>query len=396
MKKQMKNIAKKVSIIITVFMVSMTSFPAGYSYGIAAADAAKQVAEFAKAFADEGATKGNTFSGASITYGKNVTGIRAANNDNIFVYTQDQRSNGGEYFFGRTTNPVSGYYSSDSVGGISFKNKLGYDCSAFVSWVWDYTIGTKFNYTTTHSMESVGKQFGFENVGTVQGTDPIGLEPGDILNESSSHVVLYVGNNEIVHSSPGQLYHWNREEASYYCNGYTVLRLKKDVDSINTSLTWPDGSTLGVGGGSTGGEYTLEDDQDVDDGEFEYYGLPADGKYQGNTNIGKWLIDFIKQIMDYLIGIMIMETKMVIVGWAALIEMWISSLLDEITGDDTEGMWSPTKLNNDSSRSVTIENIVLNKIPIFDVNIFDFDIDTTVTGTGRPKNEQTVEGEAET
>ena len=387
MNKGIKNIAKKVSIIVTVFMVSITSFPAGYSYGVSATEAAKQVADFAKAFVDEGVTKGNTFSDASISYSKSVTGKRAANNDNIFVYTQSDRTNGGNYFFGKKKVPSSGTYYSGSVGNITYKSKLGYDCSAFVSWIWDYTTGTEFNYTTTHSWETTGKKYGFENVGTVSGSDYSNLEPGDVLNDASSHIVLYVGNNEIVHSSPGQLYHWNRETDNYTCSGYTILRLKKDVDEINTSLTWPDGSTLGVAS-SGSGEYTLEDDQDVDDGKFEYYGLPAEGKYQGNTNIGKWLIDFVKQIMDYLIGIMILQTKSVIVGWTALIEMWLSSVLDTITGDDTEGWWSPTKLNVDSSRSVTVENIVLNKVPIFDINLFNFDIDTTVTGTGRPKNQE--------
>jgi hypothetical protein len=38
---------------------------------------------------------------------------------------------------------------------------------------------------------------------------------------------------------------------------------------------------------------------------------------------------------------------------------------------------------NDSSQNVTVEAIVYNNVPLFNVDFFDFEVDTSKTGTGR-------------
>lgn len=126
---------------------------------------------------------------------------------------------------------------------------------------------------------------------------------------------------------------------------------------------------------------------DLKDGEF-YYAGTTKGTYTVKEGIFSWLLDNIGQIADWLLGIMTMGFRMVFVGWTALIEKLLTWALEttvgvNVEGEEVEGM-SSTNLSSitDSSNNVTVQAIVYNQVPAFDINFFNNEYDKTVSGTG--------------
>mgnify|MGYP003294105424 CR=1 FL=1 len=137
---------------------------------------------------------------------------------------------------------------------------------------------------------------------------------------------------------------------------------------------------------------------DLKEGEF-YYSGTTDGKYTVSDNIFAWLLDGLKDIADWLLGIMTLGVRMVFIGWTALIEKILTWALESSTGIAANGALvessadfkdfgflslDPTDFTslNDSSRNVTVEAIVYNRVAALDINIFDLTYDKTISGTG--------------
>ena len=135
------------------------------------------------------------------------------------------------------------------------------------------------------------------------------------------------------------------------------------------------------------------------DGEFYYAGTQK-GTYVVTEGIWAWLLSHLGDIVDWILGFITMGFRMSIVGWTTIFE-WLltrtlessvgatyttqalsstSVILDSVTAGDTS---VASSYANDSSSNVTVEAIVYNKVPIFNINFFDFSWDDTVTGTGR-------------
>lgn len=129
---------------------------------------------------------------------------------------------------------------------------------------------------------------------------------------------------------------------------------------------------------------------DLKDGEF-YYAGTTKGSYTVKEGIFSWLLDNIGQIADWLIGIMTMGFRMVFVGWTALIEKLLTWGLETTVGINVEGEnvdgLSSTDLTSitDSSNNLTVQAIVYNRVPAFDINFFEStdEYDKTVSGTGK-------------
>lgn len=123
----------------------------------------------------------------------------------------------------------------------------------------------------------------------------------------------------------------------------------------------------------------------LEDGEF-YYAGTTKGTYTASEGIFSWLLDNLSQIADWLVGIMTMGPRMVFVGWTALIERILTWTLETTTGVNMngDGVDSATDLSSitDSSSNITVQAIVYNQVPAFDINFFDFEYDPTVSGTG--------------
>ena len=121
------------------------------------------------------------------------------------------------------------------------------------------------------------------------------------------------------------------------------------------------------------------------EGEF-YYSGTTKGTYKASTSIFSWLLANIGDIADWLIGIMTMGFRMVFVGWTALIEKILTWTLEGTTGVNTDGEnVSSTDLSSvsDSSNNITVQAIVYNQVPAFDINFFSLEYDKSYSGTGK-------------
>ena len=172
------------------------------------------------------------------------------------------------------------------------------------------------------------------------------------------------------------------------------------------------------------GEAEEEDLNIYDKNGFIYTGVPTISGYKNSPPFGKWIIKMLGEILDYLIGIMTFGVRVVIVGWTAIIErVFMDGIVNAVTGvtdervdewkdnpdaeqeeeqEDPNATTAPESniepigtegekgyvsegvqrvgeiggkidLNTTSEADVTVENIVYNKIPILDVNFFNFE-----------------------
>jgi len=241
------------------------------------------------------------------------------------------------------------------------------------------------------------------------------IEPGDIVI-SESHTEMYIGDNQNANfgNSPhaGKIANGPRLGSSFV----KAYRPKFDVN--------PTGS-IPVD------EIEDEDLSIYDDNGFIYKGVASIESYESSSTLLGWIIDLLSQIVDYLIGILTLGIRIVIVGWTAIIErFFIDGIVNAITGvtnkrdegwvqnpnevDDDEAIDNQVKedekteeeqkeepqdigskdnpqeyistgmqavsdiggnvqLKTSSKANVTIENIVYNKVPILDINFFDFE-----------------------
>lgn len=124
----------------------------------------------------------------------------------------------------------------------------------------------------------------------------------------------------------------------------------------------------------------------MEDGEF-YYSGTTKGAYVVSEGVFSWLLSKIGDIADFLLGIMTMGGRMVFVGWTALFEKLLTWALEATTGvemDITEINATSVEDTTNSSDNVTVEAIIYNQVPIFDINFFrEQTVNRCVSGTGR-------------
>jgi len=113
-----------------------------------------------------------------------------------------------------------------------------------------------------------------------------------------------------------------------------------------------------------------------------YYTGTTKGTYTVTKSFGEWLIGALAGILDFLLGIMTMGIRMVFVGWTALFEMILTNTLQTTTGVPAVEP-SSTQINVSSTKNITIESIVYNRVPILDINFFRLDYDDRYSGTGQ-------------
>lgn len=117
-------------------------------------------------------------------------------------------------------------------------------------------------------------------------------------------------------------------------------------------------------------------------GEF-YYAGTSKGSYVATENIFKWLFNILAEIIQFIFQLILFIIRMVFVGWAALISEALTGTFTAITGvkyDPSDIDASNINVINVQD-NITVEAIVFNKIPIFDVDFFNFDEIETVTYT---------------
>lgn len=259
--------------------------------------------------------------------------------------TADQRqtvANFAKAFVTRGNEKKILRYNYGSKGEI--RNGLMYfDCSGFVCFIYNKTCNAGV-YEGTSGLITSTK---FRNVGTYNGNTN-NLLPGDLICKSGDHVVMYIGNGQIAHASTDQNPIDDQVKiANLYSDlsGYTILRYKGTPETVKgfESYVWPDGTTS---------QWT---DEQIED--YEYSGT-QNGEYGVTEYNASWILNKLSELLDWFIGITTYIVRAVFVGWTSVVEMAINGIMEVATGEEA---------------SLTIEKLVNNKVPIFDVNFFNFE-----------------------
>lgn len=168
---------------------------------------------------------------------------------------------------------------------------------------------------------------------------------GDIIIRPNigkiGHVMIYIGNGMMVDSSGGFTTVQVRPVGEYS----VVARISDaGVAAINDS----DLTTIFNGKGSITGN--------LGGGGFEYNGLTP-----GVLGVKKydfdWLLNSLLDIVDWYIGFMTYSTRIILTGLTSFVEVLIDGTMKAVSGREA---------------SLTIEKLLFNKVPILDVNFFDF------------------------
>ena len=154
-----------------------------------------------------------------------------------------------------------------------------------------------------------------------------------------------------------------------------AYRLKSSVASqytnINTLIEWPWGETeefwseeINLG---------LEDQELVLSEGFFHKGAPTYGEYIGRVTVLNWLINAITDTIDWIVGVIFTGFKVQVIGWTSVFESIVAYCVNfqatqAITDDNFQNIFT-----YEPTDRVTIEDIVYNKIPILDVNIFNLE-----------------------
>ena len=223
----------------------------------------------------------------------------------------------------------------------------------------------------------------------------LGMRPGDILIKSEmsggEHVGIYVGNDTVIHSIGHPLAKHTVSEFATNTNystgtvvDYIVRVSEESAQKANFEFV-PGGAILPDTGSNSISN------------EFEFNGLPQTVSYTKPGGLD-WLFDQISQFFSFLAGMIINLIKYSILGYVGLIQTFIGNTIDwteepltqnvlnsvevsyiqpieassgTIITEESQAEQDESNANNDEeSELVTIEDIIYNKIPILDVNIF--------------------------
>lgn len=319
-----------------------------------------------------------------------------------------------------------GYHPNDATfwsGGSFGRGTFRCDCSSGVYYMYYKFLGVDISgehgCSWTGTMQAIANGSS-SHAGDWEVHSISEAKPGDIVfrhDGSLQHAELYLGNGQNANfgASGGKKEIGSGPNPSWSSFTY-ALRPKFDVNptgAVASASSEPEEEKLSI----------------YDSNGFIYSGVAQITGYKSGAPFGKWIFKMISQIFTYLLGIMELIFRVVIVGWAAIIErVFIDGIVNAITGvtnkrsDDwkkeeeekdeidleiekeeekeaenviqpqatgdenkpseyiSAGMHeiantgaSSVQLKTSSEANVTIENIVYNKIPILDVNFFNFE-----------------------
>ncbi len=302
--------------------------------------------------------------------------------------------------------------------GPAYEDSLVFVCSVFTAAMLHQSLGVELSGYSWASYSTSDKS----NFIILDDNDE--LQPGDVIRKTDAgHSIIYVG----VDPATGEhqlaetgAWGWKVQGKSAF--GYTnlgnlaknerltvaklktatvgtktfkniyVSRLRRDVvdaawqgvpDQI--VIQWPRGTTSYVdpndissvhyGGGSGGSSGSTEEgDNTGKKGNFDmsaalngdvliYEGIPesiGSGGVRNNLNevINK-VVDFFKDIINYIIGLPTLIVKIPLIGLARAVEVTVTAAARIVSTENGNSV-------------ITIEDIIFNKVPLFDINIFDF------------------------
>lgn len=271
-------------------------------------------------------------------------------------------------------NKVSGYAQGSNETTKYAEDKYFMDCVGFVSFCIHHSLKIDGPTLPDHVFVAPGgiRSPLFEDVTGKT------LQSGDIIY-SSGHVMIYIGMNGETFAESSDHYtnpSWQIKFRSSYPDSYRVARI---TNSAATQILRSNTKTSWDGQGTSGGVITpIVDDSeafdqyiDKDEGQvdvngrnnsssFYYNGTPKKGEYLGKVK-GNWLFNTLNDAADWLLGILTMGIKIQLVGWA--------SIFEGVANDVVEGVTDIELL----TERVTVEDVIYNRIPILDVNLFNFE-----------------------
>ena len=390
-----KKYLKRIVILVTVFML----FVGNTSNAALSAKQQQALVSYTRTFVETGQTLGSRYhSRKNGSPHPSVFGYCVSSNAG---YNEPMKLDNCDAPYSNETNKYNNcilFCCASFVGGMYYK-ALGIDVKSMVS-----------GYRGAGAYMATGRGGAF--------LDPVApddiLEPGDAL-ASGAHATLYMGYNlekgvhEIAETggklgliirsiagysgtSPelraGDITSYLNRKAYAGATNWQASRIKSGLvdptrDLDNLVITWPDGLATDV---LTGEFLQLPG--------FTYYGLPLEGEFKGIITIDfTWLIAKLAEILDWLVGLIIYSIKICIIGWIAVIENLLSNAIEGSVGEVTETKSNVIEFLIQSSRTITVENIVYNRVPLFDINFFNYKVNDNVEGNGREKETSNLTGQ---
>ena len=235
-------------------------------------------------------------------------------------------------------------------GGNNNPNQNTFDCSSFVSWVVTQ-LGYKVD-GTTETLEEQFKSAGL-NVQEINKDNISEWQVGDVvfLTHRIKHVGFYAGDNQLLHApGKGDVV----KIANYNFKGVTkVLRIADGTTVVQQDLS----------------KYrTPVEEMD----KFFYKGLAkGQAKISAKTTFLGRIVNFLKEIVIFLLNFILFALRLPFIGITTLIEVILTYSLEGISGQDG---YILNRVNSggqiDERRAVTLENIITNRIEIFNTDIF--------------------------
>ena len=245
----------------------------------------------------------------------------------------------------------------------SYTNKYPMDCVGFVSTMIHHALGMGDNdsFTSFISPQSKSKQ-NSEGKDYFQSVPAGTWQPGDILlSTTKTHVIIYLGDSGIggynmAHSTTPNFVGAKLEKRESFPS-YTAYRINPDVATALTNVTnIPIGGMVGAAGA-------------VPQSDFFYNGVP-DGKYSVTAGAAlDWIIETLKEIVEFLINIIFYIMRMVPVGYTSIVENWITNTIRTMVGEENLDIEST---GTETDGTITLEKIIYDEVNIFNVNFFEY------------------------
>lgn len=205
-----------------------------------------------------------------------------------------------------------------------------FDCVGWVNYAVNRAIEITYSEAEDGSGGFVTPQSGIKDTSHFAYVSINEIQPGDILiAPSAPHVAIYVGNYQIVDMLTIGL------ALRTISSSYTELSWTECTYTEAARLVSADGANFSP---IEGGEdleleekpnWTQEEvDLDIVAEQFTFDGMPPTMIYQDEkVDVFRWIFDGISGFMDFIAGLLISFIKMPILGFAAMFDNFIDSLI---------------------------------------------------------------------
>lgn len=325
---------KKSILCILIAIAFFIIFPSE-SKAMSQKEAGETIAKFAINFANN--------------YGKETYySLGGCNGANYNSNTESHRA----YAYRGIKTSGTAYKSTNNrlVYNGEFQNKYAMDCVGLVSFAIHNSLGLGDANSFTVFISPQNPHDGAND--WMERVNISSRMPGDII-KSSGHVMVYTGvgadgREYIVDSTSGNIngVSYRALPATYAAHSTYRLKASKvaNIPKENTTIDF-----LGKGGVPTVGCAASYNG-------FMYDGIQG-GVYGDASLTGNWVIEKLSEVLDWIIGLQTYLTKVQVVGWSNIVESFVNSTMEKITGLES---------------NITIEKIIYNKVPFLDVNVFNF------------------------